>query len=101
MSALYRAFHQGGRYCNSAERVWISDGTLEYDNKVIAWHEGSKDYFYVRLPKISLHILRVLRTILPEGYKDFVFKADVLYIVHKTGAIESSDLTFGDMNGIF
>ncbi len=100
-NAIYVIFHDGGGYCCSSEHVWISDGTLKYKDKVIAWHEGSKDYFYVQLPRITPHILRVLRTIMPEGRKDFIPEADVLYKIYKSGAIESSNLTFGDMNGIF
>lgn len=100
---IYTIFHDGGGYCCSSEHIWISDGTLKYKDEVIAWHEGSKDYFYVQIPRLSrmdAKVLRILRKIMPEGRKDFIPETGVLYIVHKSGAIEGSDLTFGDMYGI-
>lgn len=99
-NVIYVIFHDGGGYCNSSETIWISDGTLKYNGEVIAWHDDSRDYFYVQLQKIDAVVLRVLYKIMPEGHKDFIPETGMLYKIYMNGAIESSDLTFGDMAGI-
>lgn len=100
-NVIYVVFHEGGGYCESSKHIWISDGTLKCNDEVIAWHDGSKDYFYVQLPRIDAVVLRILYKIMPEGHKDFIPETGTLYKIYKSGAIESSNLTFGDMNGIF
>ena len=99
--AVYTVFHEGGGYCNSSEHVWVSDRTLKYNDEVIAWHDGNPGYFYVQIPKVNAQIMRVLRKIMPESCKSFMFTEGTIYKIYLSGTIESSDLTFGDMNGIF
>lgn len=107
---LYDAFHLGdGGYCDAHTEIVVLDGRLSYKDETLAWHGDSPDYFYVQLPKINPYIMRILRRIMPEPCKNFLFEEGALYKVYKRGAVyrvdrsgtvEISNSTFADMAGV-
>ena len=107
---MYDAFHLGrGGYCDASAQTCVIDGVLRYDDETLAWHGDSPDYFYLQLPKINEQITRIVRRIMPESCKNFMFEAETLYKIykhgaaykiHKDGIIESPDSTFEDMVGV-
>ncbi len=107
---MYDVFHLGGGgYCDAHTEIVVLDGTLKYNDEILAWHGESPGYFYVQLPRIDEKMTRILRRIMPEHLKNYQFEEGTLYKIYKTGTVykiyrdgtmESSDSTFEDMVGV-
>lgn len=110
---MYDTFHaESGGFCDAFAKILVIDGVLQYNDETLAWHGESPDYFYVQLPRIDEQITRIVRRIMPESCKNFLFEAGILYKVYKYGAayriykihrdgiVESPDSTFEDMVGV-